>query len=89
VCDVRLGSATALFALLLAALICAAEFVPPKQTTSAVVAVKEQPAPVVVAPSKCAQETWPNITTDCLRNADHERPVGNARLIVAEPPVRS
>jgi hypothetical protein len=79
-----LGDATVLFAMMLGALVCAAEIVPPKQAASvAVLASKEEPLPVIV-PSKCALETWPNITTDCLRNAGPGRPLGNARLIVAE-----
>ena len=79
-----LGGATVLFALLLGALVCAAEIGPPKQAASvAVPTSKEERLPVAV-PSKCALETWPNITTDCLRNAGPDRRLGDARQIIAE-----
>jgi hypothetical protein len=78
-----LGGATVLFGILLGALVCAAEMVPPKQPTSVAVATnKEEHLPVLV-PSKCASETWPNITTDCLRNAVPDRRLADARPIVA------
>jgi hypothetical protein len=79
-----LGDATVLFAILLGALVCAAQIVPAKPVTSIAVSTsKEDRLPVIVS-SKCALETWPNITTDCLRNAGPGRPLGDARLIVAE-----
>jgi len=81
--NMSLGGATVLFALLLGALVCAAEIAPPKQATSVAVSTSKEERPPVV-PSKCALETWPNITTDCLRNAGPDRPLGDARLIVAE-----
>ena len=79
-----LGGATVLLALLLGALVCAAEIAPPQQATSVAVSTSKEerlPAPV---PSKCELETWPNISTDCLRNAGPDRHLGDARLIVAE-----
>ena len=79
-----LGSATVLLALLLGALVGAAEIAPARQAPSAAVSTNKEehpPAPVV---SKCALETWPNITTECLRNAGPDRRLGDARLIVAE-----
>ena len=79
----RLGNATVLFAGLLGALVCAAEMIPPKQTAPAAVSTNKEARPAVV-PSKCAQETWPNITADCLRNAGPGRPPGDARVIIAE-----
>jgi hypothetical protein len=79
-----LGGATVLFALLLGALVCAVEIAPQNQATSVAVSTnKEERLPVLVS-SKCALETWPNITTDCLRNAGPGPRLGDARLIVAE-----
>ena len=78
-----LGNATVLFALLLGALVWAAEIMPPNQATQIAVATnKEEPLPVI-EPSKCASETWPNITTDCLRNVVPDRRLADARPIVA------
>jgi hypothetical protein len=82
--DMSLGDATVLFAILLGALVCAAEIVPAKQVASVAVSTSKEDRLPVVVPSKCALETWPNITTDCLRSAGSGRPLGNARLIVAE-----
>jgi hypothetical protein len=79
-----LGDATVLFALLLGALVGAAEMAPPGQFASVAVSTsKDERLPIPVT-SKCALETWPNITTDCLRNAAPDRRLGEARLIVAE-----
>ena len=83
-CDVRLGEATVLFALLLGGLVYAAETIPPRQAATAAVSANKEVRPPVIAPSKCAQETWPNITADCLRYADSGRPLGDARVIIAE-----
>ena len=79
-----LGDATVLFAILLGALVCAAEIVPPKLATSVAVSASQEVRSPVLASSKCALETWPNITTDCLRNVGPDRHLGDARLIVAE-----
>ena len=81
-----LSGATALFALLLGALVWAAEIAPPATVTSvAVPASKDERSAAPVA-SKCALETWPNITTDCLRNAGPGQHLGEARLIIAGQP---
>ena len=81
----RLGEATVLFALLLGGLVYAAETIPPKQAATTAVSANKEVPPPVIAPSKCAQETWPNITAGCLRYADSGRVIGDARVIVAEP----
>jgi len=78
-----LSGATVLFAILLGALVCAAEIMPPKQTTSVAAATNEEEPLPVITPSKCASETWPNITTDCLRNAVPDRRLADARPIIA------
>ncbi|MBN8993536.1 MAG: hypothetical protein J0H42_35315 [Rhizobiales bacterium] len=77
-----LGGATIIFALLLGALVCASEIAPLNHDTGVAVPASKEERPAVAASSKCALETWPNITADCLRNADAGH-VGNARLIVA------
>jgi len=77
-----LGGATVLFAFLLGTLVWAAETAPPKQPTPVAVSTSKDerlPAPV----SKCALETWPNITTDCLRNAGPDPRLADARPIIA------
>ena len=84
--DMRLGDATVLFACMLGALVYVAETVPPNPAPRVAVAASQDVAPPPVVPSKCALETWPNITTGCLRNAGPERRVDEARLVVPERP---
>jgi hypothetical protein len=79
-----LGNATVLFAVLLGALVCAAKIVPAKQVASIAVSTSKEDRLPILAPSKCALETWPNITTDCLRNPGPGSALGDVRLIVAD-----
>ena len=78
-----LSDATVLFAFLLGALVWAAEIAPPNQTAPVAVATAKDERLLVPAPSKCALETWPNITTDCLRNAAPDQRLTDARPIFA------
>jgi hypothetical protein len=82
----NLGGATVIFALLLGTLVCAAELASPKHDTSVAVPASKEERPAAPVASKCALETWPNITTDCLRNAGSAQHLGDARLIVAGQP---
>jgi hypothetical protein len=79
-----LSGATVLFALLIGALVCAAEIAPPKEATSVALSTGKEELLPVPAPSKCALETWPNISADCLRNAGPGQRPGDARLVIAE-----
>ena len=78
-----LSDATVLFAFLLGALVWAAEIAPAKQAAPVAVAMSTDERLAIPVPSKCALETWPNITTDCLRNAAPDQRLADARPILA------
>lgn len=78
-----LSDATVTFAFLLGALVWAAEIAPAKQAAPVAVATSTDDLLSIPASPKCALETWPNITTDCLRNAIPDRRLADARPILA------
>jgi hypothetical protein len=80
----RLETAVIALACIIAAIILVADFVPENLSTPVVISSAKSDRLPVAATSSCSIETWPNISTFCLKGANREKPISEARRVEAE-----
>jgi hypothetical protein len=78
-------AAFAVVAVSAASVVALPSFAPKAEANEALALVKSDRLAVRSSPQNCLEQTWPNLTTECLRNAGSDakiveaRPVGTRR----------
>jgi len=80
----KLSDATIVLSLMMAALIWVGETIVPKASFSIEISTRKGDRLPVMTTFECSSETWPSISSDCLRAIGSSQNVEQARVVIAD-----
>lgn len=80
---IKAFAAFAILAVSAASVIALPSFAPKAEASEALPLVKSDRLAVTSASPNCLEQTWPNLTTECLRGAGSDAKIVDARSVTA------